>query len=312
MIHYGKLLFLISLCLSAVDFSNSENLGLLPYNVSYNSVDNVIGYKYNLWAIKATSLCDDQTYSFTGRIFLDKRKTYKSTFDKGEHTFMYKFEFKNGETHFFGGNQDFSEVIKYDDIKNYYIALKFDRDWIHHTYDDIIKVQNFSAGKEVGCNSCNFSKVIYSKENTWMFTLFYEIKPIYKNKKNGTPALVPTKNQAVDNGSVVEPMVAKKVSDEINNNGLHNLQMINSKSISYHVLFTVLDNPNEQFKELKNMGPVYEDTLDDNSATRYFIGNETNYKQVIEIAKQMHALGFKECKIAKYKNGQVKSYLKIN
>lgn len=309
MLLYRNLTLLFSLGICIFGFSNVVSQDSPTEKTPPLIDDNIIGYKYNLWAMQATSLINEDTYRFTGRIFLDKRKSYKATFDKKEHTFMYKYEFQNGGIHYFRGNDSFSKVVKHLDIKNYYIALKFDRDWVHHTYDDIIKNQNFKIKNEVGCKTCNFSTEIYNKDKSWKFTLSYEIRPIYKNEDSSVAQAELIERS--DNHITFLEAGIQNETKEVKNNSQNKNAIVNSNSISYHVLFKVLKIPNKEFVELKNIGPIYEETFDDKGTTRYLIGNETSYKEIIKVAKQIEELGFKECKIAKYKNGALKSYLDL-
>ncbi len=282
--------------------------------------DHVIGYKYNLWSLKATSLNGEKSYSFSGRIFLDKRKNFKTHYSKSEHSYLYKHKFRDGEIFHFNGRHHYTEVKEYDQTKDFYIALKFDREWVHHSYEDILESISKQEGSEIGCETCNFSMTTYDVKRNWAFTLFYEIRPIYKEGYEPTVYTVeevadnlPSERVELEKNILIEKKVVserRELSKEAfanNNTGIENLSY--SKGKIYHVLIKVLDNPNERFDELKDLGPLYKETFEESGTTRYLIGESYSYKEIKELVVKLKDYGFENCMIAKYQNGQLKSYI---
>jgi len=292
------------LAISFFAFSSFTFFSEGSINITNPSKEDVIGYKYNLWAVQANSPESGSTYSFTGRIFLDRRKEYKAAFKKDEHAFLFQHTFKNGEIHHIKGNQIFTEVIKYSEISDYYIALKFGQEWVHHTFDDIFRVQSKKVGNDVGCETCNFTKVIYSSEDDWTLKLYYEIRPVYKEGIE-SPALV---TEIEQQKTMHEATQMVQLSTDTKDAPM-NLKVLSANNMTtYHVVIPDKESTEENYAKLKDVGPVYIETFDDSSRIRYLIGNATSYKRVKEIARQVEDLGFQNCKIAKCKSGVIKSY----
>jgi len=279
--------------------------------------EHVIGYRYNLWALKATSLSGEETYSFSGRIFLDKRKAFKAHYSKSEHSYLYKHKFRNGEVFHFNGKNKYTEVREYDHTKDFYVALKFDREWVHHSYEDILESVNDKEGLEIGCETCNFNMTTYDVNREWAFTLFYEIRPIYKEGYEPTDKVLEEVVETVIK-KTKEPIQSDENIGSINNEerseafanddtGIENLVYSNGKK--YHVLIKVLDNPNERFDELKELGPLYKETFEESGTTRYLIGESYSYKEIKELVIKLKDYGFENCMIAKYQKGKLKSYM---
>jgi len=143
-------------------------------------LENVIGYNYNIWALKADRLSGTGDYEFTGRIFLDKRKTFRSSYDKKEHAYLYKEMLSDGEIFYFNKKNKASKFMRSSHIGDYYMAFKCAREWTHHKLEDIVKNKNNRVGEEVNCTTCNYEKRIFDVDKDWLITVFYEISPIYK------------------------------------------------------------------------------------------------------------------------------------
>lgn len=266
---------------------------------------NIIGYEYNLWAIEARGIGQSETLDFSGRIFLDKRKRFKANFSKDEHFYFYRHEFSNEQVFYFPGNTKSTRLIKHGELKDFYIALKFDNEWIHHTYNDIVERQALNYGEAVGCDSCNFTKTIYDKDGDWTLTLYYQISLIYKPGSEDSKKKVERKS--------IDPKEAFVVLETENSEPMTSTsrvsKMDNSNAMSYHVLVGIEDTPNEKFDDLKGIGPIFKETFDSSGSTRYFIGSAYSYSEILSIKQQVEAKGYENLLIAKYRNGMLKSFI---
>jgi len=171
------LTYLLNFCLpppATISINNAD-----PYALEEELLI-VIGYEYNIWALKADRLSGTGDYEFTGRIFLDKRKTFKSTYDKKEHAYLYKEMLSDGEIHYFNKKNKSSKFMRSKHIDEYYMAFKCAREWTHHDLESIVKNKNNRVGQEVNCTTCNYEKQIFDIEKDWVVTVYYEISPIYK------------------------------------------------------------------------------------------------------------------------------------
>lgn len=167
-----------------LNFSIPDSVITVSHNSDPDSFEeelqNVVGYEYNIWALKADRLSGDGDYEFTGRIFLDKRKQFKSTYDKKEHAYLYKEVLQDGEIHYFNKKNKSSKFMRSKHIGDYYMAFKCGREWTHHKLEDIVKHKNENVGEEVNCETCNYQKRIFDIEKDWVITTYYEIRPIYR------------------------------------------------------------------------------------------------------------------------------------
>lgn len=156
-----------------------------PFNEE-DTKNPVIGYQYNLWGIKADRLSGDDELLYTGRIFLDVRKEFKSSYDKDEHWFFSKEVIRDGEVVKLQGSDKSTIELKHDMTSDYYVTLKMGNKWSRFYYQDILNQEKNEVGKDVGCEECNFSEQIYLPEQDWIITLYFEIKPHYKFPKVDT------------------------------------------------------------------------------------------------------------------------------
>ena len=143
----------------------------------------VIGYEYNLWGIKADRIAGKEKLLYTGRIFLDVRKEFKSTHDEDEHWFFSKEVIEDGQVLRIQGSDKPSLEVKHHQTEDYYVTLKLGNKWSRFYYQDILNEEKSEVGKDVGCEECNFSEQIYLPEEDWIITLYFEIKPYYKFPK---------------------------------------------------------------------------------------------------------------------------------
>lgn len=168
----------------------------LTYSQNENVENTVIGYTYNLHKIKAHRFGGDETIKLSGRVFLDPRTKYSPKHKSEEHWYFYRYEFKHHDIFEIPGKKAISKIVKHDKTKDYFVALKFINQWRQHSYTDIMDNVNVSAGHEVGCEECNFKNEIYDITGNWMFTVYYEIKPIYKDENLKTVEEVVYNNES--------------------------------------------------------------------------------------------------------------------
>lgn len=88
----------------------------------------------------------------------------------------------------------------------------------------------------------------------------------------------------------------KKVTERIK-------KVESSDKVTFHILFRVLDNPNEKFDDLKALGTLYRETFDDKGNSRYLIGKMETISEAKQLLKLVKERGYKASVIAEYKNG---------
>ena len=82
-------------------------------------------------------------------------------------------------------------------------------------------------------------------------------------------------------------------------------EIIKSDVISHHILFRVLDNPNEQFDDLKKFGPLYRETFDAKGNSRYLIGNTDDINVAKQLLEKVKKAGYPASFISEYINGSL-------
>jgi hypothetical protein len=82
-------------------------------------------------------------------------------------------------------------------------------------------------------------------------------------------------------------------------------EIIKSDVISYHILFRVLDNPNEKFDDLKQFGPLYRETFDAKGSSRYLIGNTDDINIAKQLLDKVKKAGYPASFISEYINGSL-------
>ena len=308
--------------------------------------DNLIGYEYNLWGVKAQNKAGNATYEYTGRIFLDKRKEYRATFKEDEHFYFFKEKFSNGQVFKIPGSQKNTQFINKESTQDYYIALKFGPQWKHHQLRDILENMDGSVGTDVGCKECNYKKNFYDLKNDWSLTVYYQIKPIFKDTDQSDSEMAAAMLKALDvkegflksqGFEEPEPVIAAEVKTQtpitskptvplptaskptVSNTApvvtspsvetAEVPQIIIQEQDTYHVLFRVLNDPNQTFDDLSYLGQVYKETFDSRGSTRYLIGNSTSFEEAKILEQKVRAAGYKSTILASYKNGQLKDYI---
>lgn len=185
------LLFLFVLSFSSISANYLDN--------NPSAVDpNVKGYSFNLIAMKADKIegmMGTEDYTFCGSVFLDTRKNFNSNFNKKEHFFFKDQILKDGDLFMIPGAHRSSKILKYNSISDYYVALKFGKDWSQYYYNDIMGVQFEKEGEELGLENCNIKREIY--EGNHRVTLYIELKPIYYDE---SLVQIPTDEQEGKNG----------------------------------------------------------------------------------------------------------------
>ncbi len=302
--------------------------------------DNLIGYEYNLWGVKAENRVGSSEYEYTGRLFLDKRQDYKATHDEDEHFFFFKKKFANEEVFKIPGSGKSTKFISKGKIDKYYVALKFGPQWKHHQLRDILKNIDQNVGADVGCKDCNYKKNYYDLETDWSLTVYYRIKPIFKETETSDSQMAKTlllalsEKEGFSDVAVVEQKTKigppKKIDTKLKEekkvismaelpvNNVEEKPEIIFKPIpeiieqnlnSYHVLFRVLNDPHQTFDDLTHLGPLYKETFDDKGSTRYLIGNSTSLEEAKALEQKVKAAGYNSTILAAYKNGQLKDYI---
>lgn len=163
-----------TLILSLIFFCN----GLISQEKSNDK--KVIGYAYNLYAVKAQKLEKSKPYGkckIPGGLLLDPRKSYSSSFDKDEYFSDDAKVIKENEVMQLPGYFRMSKIYK-PDIKNYYISTKMANQWTNHDYEEIIAYENERVGEDIGCQNCNFFKHYFNDEENCVVTVYYQILPL--------------------------------------------------------------------------------------------------------------------------------------
>jgi len=303
--------------------------------------DKLIGYEYNLWGVKAENKNGASEYEYTGRIFLDKRKGYKANFQEDEHFFFFKEKFTNGQIFKVPGSGEATRFINKAHINEYYVALKFGPQWKHHQLRDILENLDASVGLDVGCSDCNFAKGYYDLEKDWALTVYYNIKPIFKdsdlsyeemaaellaalNEKEGfgeteevivaesKPVVKEAPQPVIEKPVVSKPVPTPPVSNPEPARVVESIPIpviVNQNNKSYHVLFRVLTNADQTFDDLTHLGPMFKETFDANGSTRYLIGNCSTQEEARSLEQKVNQAGYNATILASYKNGQLGKYI---
>jgi len=353
---FRTIIFLFFPLLSISGFAHATSIEIDTPPLKSPLLDNLIGYEYNLWAVKAENKTGSSEYEFTGRLFLDKRKDYKASYEEDEHFFFFKEKFSNGEIFKIPGSHETTKYVNKNDADNYYVALKFGPQWKHHQLRDILENVDTSVGSDVGCNNCNYKKSFYDYEKDWALTVYYEIKPIFKKSdksdsdmarivlasleaKEGFGDAISSEDIAVHESplneeksdvvkqTTIQKEVTSKSTSVINTHEVITAttsavekappvrivapitEIVKQDVETYHVLFRVLNDPNQTFEDLKHLGPLYKETFDANGSTRYLIGNTRSMDEAIILEQMVNELGYNSTILASYKDGKLGKYI---
>lgn len=298
----------------------------------------IIGYQYNLWGLQAHKIGGNDLLDFTGRIYLDIRKDYKTTYDRDEHWFYSKEKFKDGEVKRFQGYHKTTVQTKHQNTEDYYIALKLGNKSSRFYYDDIISNDDTLVGAEVGCTSCNFSEELYLEQEDWIIRVYFELRPLYtypiektKASDEDTDLLTTMDAMASANENIAPSIVSKRkriekteenygkatfvsLTTSSANSSDKNInapivEVRHSSSLSYHVLFKIMPTPFEEFADLKDIGHLYRETYTPSGKTRYLLGHCLTLDEAKNLATKMNEKGYENLFIAQYQNGSLQKYI---
>jgi hypothetical protein len=310
-------------------------LCVMSYAQSNSSDDNpVIGYQYNLWGIHAQRLSGAETLEFSGKMFLDLRKEYKASFDKDEYWFLSRAIFTDNQVHKFQGYTRASIAVKHDKTKDYHFSVKLGPKWSQYYYDDILSNENHFIGKEIGCSNCNFSQELYLAKEDWLLTLYFEIRPFYKNpiefkeieeeeeiEVEEFPAIASIYQPIVGRAPIDQKKLAQtkmvfqsnkklpknETADQLENAPIPSIYV--KDELSYHVLFKIRPTPYEEYSDLNHLGQLYRETYTDSGKTRYLLGDCKDLAAAKKLVTAMNNLGYKNLFIAEYRMGSLSKYV---
>jgi hypothetical protein len=82
-------------------------------------------------------------------------------------------------------------------------------------------------------------------------------------------------------------------------------EVVKKDVVSYHILFRVLDNPDQDFEDLKKVGELFRETFDEMGSSRYLVGDTSDLEEARKLLKKVQKAGYNAAMIAEYRNGEL-------
>ncbi len=155
-------------------------LGCLLAQEEMKTDQDVLGYAYNLYAVKAQKIEKNKNFGdckIPGGVLLDPRKSYTLSYSKDEYFSDNARSYKEDEVYQFPGYFRMSRIFK-PDIEEYYIATKIANQWTNHAYEEIMAYEEERIGQDIGCENCNFWQYYFNDDANCVVTVYYQILPL--------------------------------------------------------------------------------------------------------------------------------------